>query len=604
MRKILITLLLACMSSHIFAQISIKLEKKGGVFYIPAKVNGLSMDLVFDTGASDVCLSLTEAIFMLKNGYLKEEDLGNKVYSQIANGEIVENTSVIIRNIEIGGINIQNVSAKIVNNMYAPLLLGQSAIQKLGLIQLNGNTLTIANGHNIPSEKMATELYNRAYQQLEAKEYDKAIITSLEGIKNTKKSQLLAALYDNLGVAYYNCGDKTKAIEALNHALQADANFTQARYNLGVFSYEMEQYENALRAFQLVVSNFENTNTDCLSASYYYIGEINQLYGRFKEGEEALLKSIDFSPKASTYLALANLYISNSIYDKAACSLKKYIQYAPNNPGAIEGYYKLGRCLYSDNKITEAYDAFKQSCNVFGQCLDIIKVGMNSSQDQELKNNCAKYFYMGVSAELWTARTSSAPMEAVKNYNISLTSPILKEEILWRDYFQLYSAHISLGDEDNAVKALNMGLKVFKDNPELSFGKALHLAEYSQEKIEILKKIIKNEYTYTPQMFDYGTVYNNIAWALCLQKKYNEGLTYSLKAVKRNPEHGYSWETLGELYFYLGKYQECISAMTKCIECKETNQYKSAYEMRGQSYMKLGNIKEGKNDLKIANNLQ
>ena len=36
------------------AQTTIKMKKDGGVFTIPCKINGLSMDFMLDTGASDV----------------------------------------------------------------------------------------------------------------------------------------------------------------------------------------------------------------------------------------------------------------------------------------------------------------------------------------------------------------------------------------------------------------------------------------------------------------------------------------------------------------------------------------------------------------------
>ena len=127
--------------------------------------------------------------------------------------------------------------------------------------------------------------------------------------------------------------------------------------------------------------------------------------------------------------------------------------------------------------------------------------------------------------------------------------------------------------------------------------------QHWQEKIDILRKVLNNEYSYKPRNFDYGTVYNNIAWEYCLQEKYNEGLPYSLKAIQRNPENGYIWETLGEIYFNLGKYQECIDAMTKCIKCNDTSQYKSAYRFRGQAYIQIGKSKEGKADINKSQNM-
>ena len=208
-------------SLHCFCQTKIAMEKQGNVYYLTGKVNGLPMKFIFDTGASKVCLSLTEAYFMLKNDYIKETDLGEKEYSQIANGDFVENTKVILHNIEIGGIIIKDVEAVISNSLDAPLLLGQSAIQKLGPIQLDGNMLVIANGSN-PSEEIAKNLYSQAYQQVEAKEFDKAIANSLEAIKNSTDAKLRAAIYDNLGTAYYLKGNKNQAIESINHALEEE----------------------------------------------------------------------------------------------------------------------------------------------------------------------------------------------------------------------------------------------------------------------------------------------------------------------------------------------------------------------------------------------
>lgn len=154
-RIVLILLFLSCLFSPItcFGQVTITMERHGGVYYVPGKVNGLSMKFIFDTGASNVCLSLTEAMFMLKNGYIKESDFGEKCYSQIANGDVVENLKITLRNVEIGGVTIKDVDAIVSKNLDAPLLLGQSAIRKLGPIQLNGSTLTIGNKENILQEE-------------------------------------------------------------------------------------------------------------------------------------------------------------------------------------------------------------------------------------------------------------------------------------------------------------------------------------------------------------------------------------------------------------------------------------------------------------------
>ena len=144
-----ILLLLLILSSIIGnSQTVIKMKNKNGVSVIPCKVNGLPLNFIFDTGASSVSLSMTEASFMYKNGFLSKQDITGTQNFSDANGDISEGITVNIKEIEIGGLKLYNVEASIVKNNKAPLLLGQSAISKLGEIKLNlkDNTLTILNG--------------------------------------------------------------------------------------------------------------------------------------------------------------------------------------------------------------------------------------------------------------------------------------------------------------------------------------------------------------------------------------------------------------------------------------------------------------------------
>jgi clan AA aspartic protease (TIGR02281 family) len=133
-----------------YSQTKIQMKREGEVSVIPCKVNGLVLNLIFDTGASDVSLSNVEALFMLKNGYLTIDDILGSTNYMDASGNINEGVSLNLKEIEIAGLKLYNVKASIVKNNLAPLLLGQSAISKLGGIQLdlNNNTLIILNGQD------------------------------------------------------------------------------------------------------------------------------------------------------------------------------------------------------------------------------------------------------------------------------------------------------------------------------------------------------------------------------------------------------------------------------------------------------------------------
>jgi clan AA aspartic protease (TIGR02281 family) len=137
----------------IVAQDVVKMEKENGVYKIPCKINGLPLKFIFDTGASSVSISLTEALFMLKNGYLKESDIRGTIYYSIANGEIAEGTKINLQKIEVGKQILYNVEASIVHTSQAPLLFGQSAMERFGKFTMdysNANLL-IGNASNTTS---------------------------------------------------------------------------------------------------------------------------------------------------------------------------------------------------------------------------------------------------------------------------------------------------------------------------------------------------------------------------------------------------------------------------------------------------------------------
>ena len=117
----------------------IPFTKGNGVYHVKCNVNGLDLDFIFDTGASDVTLSSNEATFMLKQGYLLSKDIKGEKYYMNANGSIDEGVVVNLREVNLGGLVLNNINATIVNNDHAPALLGQSVLAKFGKIEIDYN---------------------------------------------------------------------------------------------------------------------------------------------------------------------------------------------------------------------------------------------------------------------------------------------------------------------------------------------------------------------------------------------------------------------------------------------------------------------------------
>ena len=60
-------------------------------------MNGLSLKFIFDTGASVISLSKSEAVIMLDNGYLSFDDIIGSQQFKIATGDIMEGARIFFR---------------------------------------------------------------------------------------------------------------------------------------------------------------------------------------------------------------------------------------------------------------------------------------------------------------------------------------------------------------------------------------------------------------------------------------------------------------------------------------------------------------------------
>jgi aspartyl protease family protein len=93
--------------------------------------------MLFDTGASDISISQTEVDFMIKNGFLSEQDYIGTARYTLANGEKEVSRTIMLREVEIGGLVLKNVRASVSKNRTAGMLFGQSAMGRYGKITID-----------------------------------------------------------------------------------------------------------------------------------------------------------------------------------------------------------------------------------------------------------------------------------------------------------------------------------------------------------------------------------------------------------------------------------------------------------------------------------
>lgn len=226
--KILILTIFLLSCRLLIAQETVQMIKKDGVLYVPCKVNGLDMNFIFDTGASDVTISISEALFMIKNGYIDESEILGATLHRIANGDIAEGTQIILRRIEIGEVVLNNVPASIIHTIDAPLLLGQSALEKFGSfsIDYSKDILIIGISDNYKSIENPQDIYDYF-------------------IRASQK---------------YKQGDFYGALHDFNKVIELDPYLSNAYYNRSLTKIQLEDFEGAIKDCNTVIDLDKNNS--------------------------------------------------------------------------------------------------------------------------------------------------------------------------------------------------------------------------------------------------------------------------------------------------------------------------------------------------------
>lgn len=126
--------------------LTVPYEEYGGVKVIPVRLNGVTMNMIFDTGCSGVHMSLAEVEALWKNGRLTADDFLTPVESSIADGSVVANGRIRIRSIEIGDVNpivLPETEATVSLNQEAPVLLGNGVLDELASVEVDNREKVI-----------------------------------------------------------------------------------------------------------------------------------------------------------------------------------------------------------------------------------------------------------------------------------------------------------------------------------------------------------------------------------------------------------------------------------------------------------------------------
>ena len=337
-KRFSLTLLVAVICTFCFGQKVILLTKQNGVYTIPCSINGVKRSLVFDTGASTVTISMQLAELLYRQGKLSDSDIKGYGRSQTASGHIVDNMAIVLKDIEISGLHLKNVDAVVIEGQNVPLLLGLSAIQKLGKVTLQGNRLII-DSSILPNSQLAG-IRSQIESHIENGEYSAAIV-SLKRIE----SQEAMEERDVFNLAKCYCYSK-EYNKALMYCQQWMGTYKETMplhepdvcYFMGLSYMGLKSHYDAdtwfAKAIRLIsIDAIERTSReDAYTLSYYY----NQKAVNYLEGD-AYENSVEAFDIATQYRMR---YLGKTAEDLCAGRIKDE---------------RIGVWLYSISKILAVY---------------------------------------------------------------------------------------------------------------------------------------------------------------------------------------------------------------------------------------------------------
>lgn len=354
-RTIITAACLFCTFAATFAQTIITMEKENGVYKVPCTVNGLRMKFIFDTGAATVCISESMASFMLENGYLKESDIIGTGKSSVADGRIVDHVNIILHRIEIGGKLITDVSAVVISGQSSPLLLGQSALAKIGRVSISGNNLVIEDGQSNQLEDI-NQLEDKAILAWNRDDFQKAAAYWEEyyySMKRLYPQKSLDRICENIGDCYWEIDSWDRVIEwyskfsdKYSNTDVADIALDYMRLGLCYYNLNERKENTAIKYFDKAINVYKNrSNVDCVQIGWAYYNK-SLSYVRLRDYEKAYTDS---------YYAVEYYFFGKhaNIYERYKHSGEQYIYTFLAKQNILDANF--GKIIYQNAMVYTLY---------------------------------------------------------------------------------------------------------------------------------------------------------------------------------------------------------------------------------------------------------
>ena len=262
-------------------------------------------------------------------------------------------------------------------------------------IEVNLSFLNAFNGATIFSKKYQNN-FNELFQIVDDIAQNLIQVTTIQvteteqNILNRQITGSIAA-FESFCLGYIENEKANRHLEIITglfrRAIQQDSKFWEAYYNLGITYFNDQDYDNALKQFDVIITSlpsFEKSyygrgmiywrKEDYVKAkvdfvkvtefnpndfrAFYYLGKISVLLKQYDDANKYLKKAAEINPDfADIYYEMGNIYFQQQNFRLGIPHYKKAVELDPENR---DSHQRLGECYYRVQTYYSALTEFQK----------------------------------------------------------------------------------------------------------------------------------------------------------------------------------------------------------------------------------------------------
>jgi tetratricopeptide (TPR) repeat protein len=447
----------------------------------------------------------------------------------------------------------------------------------------------------------------------------KHALAAQHGAEAVRLDSLNILYHQNLAAIYLNAYQPDLAIKEFERVVQIDSNSVEGLYNLARLYQTnrplkaLEIYERILDRngdeWEILLQTAETYNSlgrfDDAAEKYRHMLELDpsnkvlqrqlaETYGRagkFPEAQKLLEGILETDPKnAEALSSLADVYMEQHQYDRALPMYQKLLLQERQNPEIRLriGIAYAGQVDRDSTFVDKARPIFEQLCkdipNDWRPCYYLGVIAARQAKDSVAREYFERVTHLAAwNGDAWWYLGSSYFEKG--EYQKLIEKMLTAEKNLPKDNrmpFLLGLGYSRLDQNEAAIAAFRRSLDLKPDDINTLSTLALTLdgLHRYQESDSLYERALKVDPRSHLVMNNYG--YSLAERGLQLER----ALQMSLQAIQAEPNNDSYLDTVGWVYFKLGRYDEALKYISKAITAGGASA--TVYEHMGDIQYKLG----------------